>query len=59
MKKWEYLKEGDTVQDGDLWCGIDGDFPLPQLAISVGSRVSQVDEQYHCFMRLVEQDVKL
>ena len=52
-------KEGDTVQDGDLWCGIDGDFPLPQLAISVGSRVSQVDEQYHRFMRLVEQDVKL
>ena len=53
-KKWEYLKEGDTVQEGDLWCGCVGDNPKPTLACDIGSRVSKHDEWFHCFMRLRE-----
>ena len=59
MKQWTYLKAGDIVKDGDLWCGINGDNPVPTLAYVAGRVVDKEIEQCHSYMRLVESSPNL
>ena len=52
--KWVYLKEGDVVKNGDLWCGVHGDNPTPYPAYCIGDKVTKTDENNHSYMRLVK-----
>ena len=54
MKKWRYLKKGEFTMEGDLWCGLYGNLPVPTPITVICDKVSYDDEKYHCFMRLVE-----
>ena len=54
MKKWVYLKQGDIIKDGDLWCGPWGDNPIPIPSSYPGDSVSRSDEKLHCYLRLID-----